>query len=268
VLTQMSVGMFCVAQVLQMLGAEVTALMVAAAVVGFIGQQAAVLHLGRPTIAWRAWLGWRTSWLSREIIVFGVFSGLAGAYVVASLLYGRRDILTMSLGIATCVSGIAGVLCSAMIYVATQREYWSGGRTIPRFLVTAVLLGLAGALATQTLSTGQLSANWLVTFVMAAAALRLCHDIAVFKHTAASEDSPMSRSLDLLTGPLRGWQQAQALAALAGGVLLPIALLGLERPPLVIVLLPPMLLVFAELVQRGLFFASAASPRMPGVSHA
>ena len=32
-------------------------------------------HLGRPERAWRAMLGWRTSWLSREVLAFGAFLG-------------------------------------------------------------------------------------------------------------------------------------------------------------------------------------------------
>src|SRR5690606_31822724 len=38
-----------------------------------LGLFASVLHLGRPQLAWRAWMGWRTSWLSREVIAFALF---------------------------------------------------------------------------------------------------------------------------------------------------------------------------------------------------
>ena len=36
---------------------------------------ASSLHLGRPERAWRAVLMWRTSWLSREVIVLPAFIG-------------------------------------------------------------------------------------------------------------------------------------------------------------------------------------------------
>jgi formate dehydrogenase iron-sulfur subunit len=53
----------------------------ALAVVGFIaavvGLAASVLHLGKPMKAWRSFLGLRKSWLSREIVVFGLFLALA-----------------------------------------------------------------------------------------------------------------------------------------------------------------------------------------------
>ena len=38
------------------------------------GLVASILHLGRPLGAWRAWLGLRTSWMSREVVAFGGFS--------------------------------------------------------------------------------------------------------------------------------------------------------------------------------------------------
>jgi Fe-S-cluster-containing dehydrogenase component len=42
-----------------------------------LGLAGSFLHLGRPRKAWRAFLGLRRSWLSREIVVFGLFALLA-----------------------------------------------------------------------------------------------------------------------------------------------------------------------------------------------
>src|SRR4029434_3286429 len=51
------------------------------ATIGFIGLNAglaaSVFHLGRPLGAWRFFLGLRTSWMSREILAFGLFAGAA-----------------------------------------------------------------------------------------------------------------------------------------------------------------------------------------------
>jgi len=40
------------------------------------------LHLGRPERAWRAMRGFGSSWLSREIVIYGAFVGLLGLQVV------------------------------------------------------------------------------------------------------------------------------------------------------------------------------------------
>ena len=43
---------------------------------------ASFLHLGRPARAWRAVLMWRTSWLSREVIVLPAFIALVALWLV------------------------------------------------------------------------------------------------------------------------------------------------------------------------------------------
>src|SRR5690606_11084671 len=42
---------------------------------------ASFLHLGRPVRAWRAVLMWRTSWLSREVIVLPAYSGMVALWL-------------------------------------------------------------------------------------------------------------------------------------------------------------------------------------------
>ena len=79
VLTQLSVGAFVTIWLLQLLGAStrlgavaLTSLAVAARALN-----GATLHLGRPAYAYRAQKMWRRSWLSREVLLFAVFSGVA-----------------------------------------------------------------------------------------------------------------------------------------------------------------------------------------------
>jgi ferredoxin len=86
VLSQLSVGAFAADFALTRLGAHAGLDVLhplrsaVAFVVGVLALGSAVLHLGRPTRAWRAFIGVGRSWLSREIIVFGVFAKLAILY--------------------------------------------------------------------------------------------------------------------------------------------------------------------------------------------
>ncbi len=57
----------------------------------FIGLAASVFHLGQPVKAWRVWLGWRTSWLSREAIALNTFTGLAITWVGYPVFLGRSN---------------------------------------------------------------------------------------------------------------------------------------------------------------------------------
>ncbi len=89
VLTQLSVGAFVVGLVLEnwlspQLLATLRPLHAAAALgFGLLALAASLFHLGRPQFAFRAVLGLRHSWLSREIVAFGAFAALATLYSVA-----------------------------------------------------------------------------------------------------------------------------------------------------------------------------------------
>lgn len=100
----------------------------------FAGLGASVLHLGQPTRAWRFFLGLRTSWLSREILVFSAFAPLA----LSTLLWPDSNILRA----AVAATGLVGVICSAMIYIDTRRRFWAPLFTHVRFLSTAVIPAL------------------------------------------------------------------------------------------------------------------------------
>jgi len=268
VLTQMSIGMFFAAEGLLLAGTRSVALVVAALAIGQIGLAAAMLHLGRPQIAYRAWLGWRTSWMSREIIAFGVFSVLAGAQTLVAYWFTFANSSTpyLALSSVTCLIGAIALYCSAMIYVATGRECWGPRRTIPRFTLTAALLGAAGSLVVMVWFSQAISRP-LIGVVVIAAILRLMIDISQYESRFNQAATQCSRSTDLLLGALRHWNQAQALAVMLGGVVLPLAMLVLPPWALPVAIASVALLMAAELIQRGLFFAAAVGPRMPGVTH-
>ena len=65
---------------------------------GLLALAASTLHLGRPLYAFRAMLGLRHSWLSREIVAFGLFATLATAYAACRWL--RRAVVARALTIA------------------------------------------------------------------------------------------------------------------------------------------------------------------------
>ncbi len=150
VLTQMSVGILAVAHGLTFwlgwLPEEPSRAILnsLAAGIGFVGANLALLHLGRPLQAYRAWLGWRTSWLSREAMAFGVYLPLVFAAAAASVWRDTfPSILVAACEISATYAGIGSLYCSAMIYVATRRPWWSAVLTFRRFAFTALVLGNA-----------------------------------------------------------------------------------------------------------------------------
>ena len=127
VLTQASLGVSAAAL---LLGSP--ALRWIAVVLGGIGLAASVFHLGQPLKAWKAFLGWRRSWLSREILAFG-------PWFAALLMFAATGI--PAAGWAVIGLGVGAVFCSVMVYVDTRREFWSLPRSAGRFYGTSLVCG-------------------------------------------------------------------------------------------------------------------------------
>jgi DMSO reductase anchor subunit len=149
VLTQLSVGAF-VAELVRGHTSAFDSSLIAA--VGLLAMGASVLHLGRPLYAYRALLGLRTSWLSREILAFGLFMPLALIYAVWS-----QPIV----GMAAAATGVLGVWCSVLIYATTPR--WTLPRVFARFFGGAALAGVVTVWSIASPWTA-----WLVPVVVAA----------------------------------------------------------------------------------------------------
>jgi Fe-S-cluster-containing dehydrogenase component/DMSO reductase anchor subunit len=290
VLTQLSVGAFLVAIVLQsLIRPEVLADVsrihaVSALVFGLLALGASVFHLGRPHLAFRAVIGVGTSWLSREILAFGVFATLATAYAAAAWFEPTAEWLG-PLGCAVVLAGLSGIVCSIMIYRSTHRRFWSGTAASVKFLLTMLVLGVATTLVTSVAAAAwtpglKLTQVWteygepLVRLLVAAAVAKLLFEAASLRHLRAKQNSPAKRSAMLMTGPLAratGWRFA---CGLAGGIALPALLLAAidahgdatSYNMLVGVVVPVSFVacVIGELFERYLFFTAVVAPRMPG----
>ena len=98
------------------------------------GLAASFFHLGRPERAWRAVAMWRTSWLSREVIVLPAFMGFVFLYVVSS---------SPIAGAIAALLCFALFICTAMIYACLKfLQEWHTPLTVANF----ILLGLASGL--------------------------------------------------------------------------------------------------------------------------
>lgn len=292
-LTQLSVGAFAAGLALDSaLDAALAAPLrqlhgLTALVFGLVALAASTFHLGRPRYAYRAILGLRHSWMSREILAFGLFAGLACAYAGGLMLpepwISTRQ-LRWPLGGGVIVAGVAGVFGSVMIYATLGREYWSFSRTAMRFLLTAGLLGAATAwlstvwfaLAHPTPESQQLvssTGRLLCPTLLLLAATKLLWEAALLRHLLSRSMTQLKRSALLTTGELSNYALARFAAGLAGGILIPALLLAkmlsgaAPLDPIALAALTSVLFVAClagELLERYLFFAAVAAPRMPG----
>jgi formate dehydrogenase iron-sulfur subunit len=102
---------------------------------------ASVLHLGRPLQAWRAVLGLRHSWLSREIVAFGTLRARAAGYAGAGGARAARRPHRSGSGRRRGDRRGGAVGTSVMVYAVTGRRWWSLPRVAGRFGLTTVLGG-------------------------------------------------------------------------------------------------------------------------------
>jgi Fe-S-cluster-containing dehydrogenase component/DMSO reductase anchor subunit len=207
-------------------------------ILGCLGLTGSVLHLGRPSQAWRAVLGWRRSWLSREIIVFNLWIGALTGFLGAVWL-GLPATVTQLLGIGSVTLGVAGLVASAMVYADTQRPFWRFSSTFTRFVATACCAG------------------FLVSPIPWLAILPLVFLLGMEASIVFEPETTDQRPSALMRGPLRTTTSLRFLVALA----LVVAASAELRTPWIAL----SLLAITELCARSLFFRAVDEPKMPGI---
>jgi Fe-S-cluster-containing dehydrogenase component/DMSO reductase anchor subunit len=197
VLTQLSAGAFWALWMLDLLRSQAGLLLPALGSLALAGISlgAATLHLGRPAFAWRALKGLRRSWLSREVAMLSVFAGVAGLYAGMLLLdfHGREAV-----GLLTGLCGLAGVFCSARIYIVPARPAWNSRYTLAEFFSTMLLLG---PLFVRTMDSAD--AVWLGRAAAAGGAAQLLTQVLKFLWLAQADQFELRGSALLLSGRLR-----------------------------------------------------------------
>lgn len=292
VFTQLSAGAFCVDRLLPWVLPEAALALVRpvhgvfALGLALLALGASTSHLGRPQYAFRALIGLRTSWLSREIAAFGAFAACGAAYAVSNLVAAGTVRLPWSppahvasrLGDAAAALGLLGVLCSIMLYAVTQRRFWSFDRTAARFLGTTVVLGVATALLSTFAATQQAGQLGDATLGLAqlfgpalavATALKLLSEAAILVHLRDRQYGELKRSAVLLTRELGKLGMVRFGCAAVGGIILPLGFLarvetGDGLAAVVVSAVCLVLLAAGELLERMTYFAALSAPRMPG----
>jgi len=246
------------------------------------GLVAASFHLGRPLRAWRAASMWRTSWLSREVIVLPAFMALAVAWGGAQWAGAS----TLALGSAAGLLAAALYLCTGMIYAAvTVIREWATPLTPLSFAALGVASGLslAAVLAAfaQPPLAGPLARLALAATVFAAllrgatlwrnatlapktslqTAIGVRHPRIVQKSQGAMGGSFNTR--EFFHGRSPAFVRGMRVAMLSMAFALPIALLAASQGELGAIALSAVFFVqtLGLLAERWIFFADGRHPQ-------
>ena len=148
------------------------------------GLIASLFHLGRPERAWRAATQWRTSWLSREVILLPIFMFFAFLYTLYwymgwnhSINLGGVDVpLNILIGIIGSVFSLLLFIATGMIYACIKFiQEWANPITVINYTLFGLSSGftLAVLLSYYYDSIQPLIVIWAASFTILALVTRL-----------------------------------------------------------------------------------------------
>ncbi len=170
------------------------------------GLIASFFHLGRPERAWRSAARWRTSWLSREVIVLPIFMLLVFVYGMLHFIGWDPNILgaeqplqgqlSLFVGILGMVACFALFICTAMIYACMKflQEWYS-----PLTVINYIVLGGASGFTLATLHASvyepgltQLFGVWATIITLVALVTRLA---SLYRNTRIKHKSTIQSAI-------------------------------------------------------------------------
>ncbi len=144
-------------------------------------------HLGRPGRAWRAASAWRTSWMSREVIVLPAFMAAVALWGLIHWLNWNPVLFTFQNAIAIDLSILVGAaavtlclalfICTSMIYACIKMlQEWATPLTVINYTLFGAASGfmLATAIAaSHGLAQTAMFAGWAIVLTLFALVGRL-----------------------------------------------------------------------------------------------
>ena len=145
-----------------------------------LGLFASFFHLGRPERAWRSVARWRTSWLSREVILLPLFMFLVILYGVVHYFHltgawftirGTLPVdASLILGLLASISAFLLFGCTAMVYASVKfLQEWHSPLTIANYTLLGIASGFMLAAAFSAYSGIDLAmfyGIWAVIFTL------------------------------------------------------------------------------------------------------
>lgn len=248
---------------------------------------AAIFHLGRPLYAFKALKMWRRSWLSREVLLFSLFSCFGAAYAGLLLLdhswkLSIPEWWMSAAGGMIVFLGLAGVLTSAKIYLVPARPSWNTSRTPLKFFLTGFVLGPLFALlvyafyvmaeAPAVVSPSfQGPACMFLSVSACAGLLQLAVLLSRLFHLRDSESDELYGSTFLLIHRFKGFFLTRIVLLFLGSFVLPFCLFhflslgSLSRVGFVgFAMVCFGFSLLGELLGRYLFFVTVVPKNIPG----
>lgn len=177
-------------------------------VLSSLGLLASFFHLGRPERAWRSAAQWRTSWLSREVIVLPAFMGVAFLYGVLHYTGWKPAVLTLPYGLVIDASlllgGLGSVLslalfvCTGMIYACLPflRE-WNSPLTVVNYTLLGSASGFTLAAAFAATSAPELVSFFAIWALVLTALALLSRAASLLRNSRLKPKSTLQTAIGI-----------------------------------------------------------------------
>ena len=235
------------------------------------GLAASFLHLGRKMRAWRAVLMWRTSWMSREVIVLPAFIALVGVWWLL-LQTGSNVVPPWVLPLSLILGSAALWYCTAMIYACLRFiEEWAHPLTIINFtligLSSGFVLGCALAFVAGEARLLQAASPFALAFTLLAWFTRM---LALKRNSAIKHKSTLQSATGIKSATLVQKSMGMSAGAFntreffhgATQALLKNVKLGFI---VMAFLVPSLMLMWGVSLQQGWLFLLAFAVQAPGL---
>lgn len=161
------------------------------------GLVASFFHLGRPQRAWRAASQWRTSWLSREVIVLPAFMGSVFLYGALQFLEAERAFVVAA-GIAAAVLCVALFVCTAMIYACLKfLQEWHTPLTLVNYLLLGTASGFTLSVPIAVLAYPQFAGVLALAAVIIGAAAYLVRCLSLLRNARLRPKSTTASAIGI-----------------------------------------------------------------------
>ena len=234
-----------------------------------IGLPLSALHLGRPILAMTAMKNLKTSWLSREALFLGLFTG---GMTLTTLLYylGIDGFVRIFVELVTAALGVYGIYAQSMIYRVPAKPTWNRITTTYRFFATGYIA--ASLLASIALFEQQPNvANILLAIAILLGSIQLFLFIESQRFYEKQSDFAyqIERAKSLLENEFKRLYHFRKVSLPLAALLLPLfGLIAINAGSIgfgFLFIATAIILGFAsELVGRVLFYATAIKTGMPG----
>ena len=229
---------------------------VAFLVVALVALAASSFHLGRPFHAYRAMARLSTSWLSREVVLFGLFVLLLAAYALP-LHPGGWDMSRGFWGVLAIMMGYLSLWATGEVYRLPSRPAWDHWRTMASLISGSLGAGLL--LGEFVARVGRAGGKGGTTAVIAVAVVALLFSCAVTCLRGRRPDPARAEEVaawQVMIGPCRWLLALRIIGALCAlGFLLATGSLS------IIAWIPA---AIGEVADRALFFRAVVPVSMAG----